>query len=328
MKVLLLLLSGFCITLTIVSCEKNSDYELTVPKHFPEIIFPEDNASTLARIELGRTLFFDPNLSIDSTVSCSSCHHPHLAFADSVSLSAGVNDGHPMRNSPSLINVAFLPYVNKDGGATKLDLQALIPIEDEHEMGISILSLSERLNQNEEYVSRFNIAYDRDPDPYSISRVFAAYVRSLIGGTAPYDLYLSGDSTALNSDALKGKDLFFSERLACGSCHSGVFLTDNSFQNNGYKLDYGEDTGRQLVTGKDGDIGKFRVASLRNIAITAPYMHDGGIETLSDVIDAYAGGQLDHANKSTFINGFELSLTEKADLLSFLESLTDDVENF
>ncbi len=313
---MLFALAVFCFQ----SC--TSEYVLDIPNHFPRPIIPDENRLTQARVDLGKKLFFDPNISIDSTVSCATCHKPELAFSDNVSISAGVNGSRNKRNATSLINTAFLREVNKDGGVTKLDIQALVPIEDKHEMNIPIVKLVKRLEQDEEYVSLFEKAYGNASFIYATPRALASYIRTLIQGDSAYDRYLLGDQNALSSPALRGKRLFESDSLACRNCHSGYDLTDYSYQNNGLYQD-SPDFGRALITLDSLDRGKFRVAKLRNVAITAPYMYDGSLRTLSEVIDHYATGGKNHPNQSQHIKGFVLTKSDKEDLIRFLESLTD-----
>jgi len=291
-----------CILICIVSiyslaCSGIQDYKIDLPDYFPQLIIPKNNLLTNKKIELGKRLFNDRNISIDSTIMCASCHKRDLAFADSVSISPGIKGRLGDRNSPSLINAAFTPLINKDGGVSKLDIQALIPIEDHNEMGIHILELS------------------------TIPRALSSYIRSLVDDSCVYDDYLKGDIDALTDSATRGMNLFFSKTLACGTCHSGALLTNFEFENNGLYEDY-TDIGRALITLQESDQGKFRIPTLRNIALTAPYMHDGSLSTLEQVIDHYSSGGSSHPNKSILITGFVLSEKQQSDLINFLLSLT------
>ncbi len=302
------------------SCQ--TDYVLELPNHFPTPIIPDDNKISAAKIALGKKLFFDPNISIDSTVSCATCHKPEYAFADNVAISTGVNGSRNKRNATSLINAVYLDLVNKDGGVVKLDIQAVVPIEDEHEMNIPIVKLAKSLKNNDQYQKMFEAAYGDASYIYAIPRALASYIRTLVQGDSNYDRYIQGDKSALTDSQLRGKRLFESDSLACNDCHSGFDLTDYSFQNNGLYQLY-PDAGRALITLDSLDRGKFRVASLRNVAVTKPYMYDGSIATLSEVIDHYAKGGQGHINQSEKIKGFKLSQQEKDDLISFLKSFTD-----
>ncbi len=304
------------------SPEEEEAYALDLPVHFPPPALPADNQLTEARVALGQRLFHDPILSADSTVSCVSCHKPGLAFADSLPVSPGIKGRLGFRNSPSLMNVAYLDLVNKDGGVPKLDLQPIVPIEDEAEMGLHILSAAERLNAQAGYREDFLRAYGAEATPFTITRALAAFMRTLISGDSPYDRYVQGRGT-LSAAAERGKALFFSSRTNCSSCHAGFNFTDNSFRNNGLYTNY-EDKGRQRISGQAGDIGKFRVPSLRNVALTAPYMHDGSLPDLQAVLQHYNGGGSGHANQDSLIRPLGLKPSEISDLEAFLNSLTDE----
>jgi len=297
------------------------EYNIDLPEDFPPLHIPANNQLTNKKIKLGERLFNDINISIDSTIMCASCHKRELAFADSLSISPGVQGRLGDRNSPSLINAAFSPLINKDGGVTKLDIQALIPIEDHNEMGISIIELSKRLADDQEYSDLFRQAFDQDPNGFTIPRAFSSYVRSLVDNSSMYDEFLQGDSTALSDSAERGMKLFFSDDLACSNCHNGPLLTSFEFGNNGLYEEY-NDLGRALITLDSLDHGKFRIPSLRNVSLTAPYMHNGSIPTLERVIDHYASGGSSHTSKSQFIKGFKISHGQKSDLLGFLNALT------
>jgi cytochrome c peroxidase len=312
-----------CLTfLALTGCQKNR-FSLNIPPDFPDPVIPKDNIPDAARVQLGKKLFFDKNCSLDSTIACSSCHIPDRAFTDGQSISPGIYGRRGKRNSPSILNAAYLDLVNKDGGVVKLDMQPLVPIEDDHEMGISILKLAERLNRDPEYVHLSQEAYGRTPDPYVITRALSSFVRTLYSGDSPLDHYNRGDSTALGIDALAGKKLFESNRLNCTACHHGFNFTNNEFENNGLYEDY-RDIGRALITLDSSDTGKFRVPSLRNVAITAPYMHDGSLATLGEVVDHYEKtGQNPTQLQSQKLKAFTLTGGEREALIAFLHSLTD-----
>jgi cytochrome c peroxidase len=308
--------------LSLSGCQEKP-LDLAIPDGFPEPEFPENNVPNRLRVQLGEKLFFDRNLSLDSTVSCSSCHLPERAFTDGLPLSPGIQGRLGKRNTPSILNAAYLGLINKDGGVKNLDLQALVPIEDENEMGIPILHLATRLSKDPEYVKQAQAAYGQPPNPFVITRALASFVRTLYSGDSPYDRYVRGDSSALSPAALQGKSLFESERLNCAACHSGFNFTNNAFENNGLYTEY-RDIGRALITLNPADSGKFRVPMLRNVAVTAPYMHDGSLATLEDVINHYEkAGQQPTALQSDKIRAFTLSVHEKKALIDYLNSLTD-----
>ena len=198
-----------------------------------------------------------------------------------------------------------------------------MPIEDENEMGISIVKLIKRLNQDADYSRLFRDAFGQVPNGYNIPRALSSYIRTLISFDSPYDHFISGDSTAMTTSQIRGKDLFYSDRLNCNSCHTGVHFTNQGFENNGLYESY-SDLGRALITLDKKDVGKFRVPSLRNVAMTAPYMHDGSITSLHDVTDHYQNGLSHHANQSPLLKSFSLREMERADLVSFLEALTGE----
>lgn len=296
-------------------------YVLELPSGWPAPDIPEDNELTVARVSLGKRLFYDPALSVDSTISCASCHKQELAFADDVAISPGVEGRLGFRNSPTLANVAYLTRVNKDGGVPKLDLQPSVPIEDHAEMDFSLLAAARRLNAIENYRDDFLRAYDEEASPFTITRSLGAFMRTLISGKSSYDQYLEGKAQ-LTAAELAGMELFFSDRTNCSSCHGGFNFTDNRFLNNGLYETY-EDVGRKRVTILAEDEGKFRVPTLRNIGLTAPYMHDGSVPDLAAVVDHYNSGGSNHPNKDGLIRPLDLSELEQQQLVLFLETLTD-----
>ena len=297
---------------------------MEVPPAFPEIDHPAGNEYTNERWSLGKKLFFDPILSKDGQVSCASCHDPALAFSDKEKVSNGSDGLAGIRNAPTLVNVAYHPYFTREGGVPTLEMQILVPIQEHNEFNNNIVSIADTLAKIEEYVSMSFAAYDQEPNPFVITRALAQFERSLISGQSAYDLqYNYGISRSMSKSAKRGKILFESERTSCTSCHSGFNFTDYSFQNNGLYEKY-EDPGRSRFTQKEEDVAIFKVPSLRNIEITGPYMHDGSIETLEEVIDHYDRGGAAHLNKSKKIKPLHLSNDEKADLLAFLKSLTDE----
>ena len=302
-----------------------SDYPLNLRDDWPEFNIPENNPMSVASVEFGRQLFFDNRLSIDSTVSCASCHKPANGFADATPLSVGVKGQLGFRNSGSLTNVAYIPYFNRDGGVRTLDRFSLVPIEDHAEMNLNLLVMRERLSQDETYVQLAKGIYKRKPDAFAVSRALASFLRTFISDNSPYDRYqYGGDSTALTDKQKRGYDIFFGNKAQCSTCHNGINLTNYQFENNGLYADYtGRDRGRKRVTDQIVDEGKFRVASLRNIALTAPYMHDGSIPDLKSVLDHYQNHGYDHKNKNPVLDQINISDQEKEDLFAFLQSLTD-----
>ncbi len=298
-------------------------YNLVLPAGFPTMSIPADNQLTEVRIELGKMLFFDKALSRDSSVSCGSCHLQSHAFSDVVNISSGIEGRKGMRNSPPLFNLGYHPYFFFDGGVPTLELQVLAPVQDVNEMDHEFPFAVQRLAQNPAYQKMAQIAYKRDFDAFVLTRAIGAFERTLVSGNSTYDKYNNGNSSALNESAKRGLALFTSERLSCSGCHSGFNFTDYSFQNNGLYLQY-PDSGRMRVTTLPEDRDKFKVPSLRNIALTAPYMHDGSIATLPEVVEHYNNGGAANPNKDPRIKPLTLTSQEKSDLLEFLYSLTDN----
>lgn len=313
-----------CNPTTTESIIDNTPYTWNLPAEFPSPIESADNPTTLAKVALGKRLFYEPMLSENNTISCESCHKQNLAFADDKTISPGVHGRLGLRNSPSLANVGYVPKLNKDGGVPKLDIQALVPIEDENEMNINLEDVVARLNTVESYRSDFLHAFGDEASIYNVPRALAAFLRTMISGHSPYDDYIAGNDNALSLSAQRGAALFFSANLACSSCHNGFNFTNDSFANNGLYLDYGLDPGRQRVTISTDDEGHFRVPSLRNVGLTAPYMHDGSLSTLEAVIDHYNKGGVKHPLQDERIRPLSLSDQEKVDLIAFLEHLTDE----
>ncbi len=312
------------IFITIVSCDKDTPYELNIPKHFPIPEIPENNQLTVNRVELGKRLFFDPLLSKDSTISCASCHFPQYAFSDTIPLSKGINGGITERNSPSLVNVAYVKELFKEGGVPSLEHQVISPLENPAEMGFQLKAAAERLAENPYYQEMAQKAYARDFTPYVLVRAIAAFERTLIGGTSKYDEYLTAGNhkTIFSAAEHRGMELFFSKKTNCSNCHSGVLFTNFKYENNGLYEVY-DNVGRSDVTLDKSDKFKFRVSSLRNVEVTAPYMLDGSLPTLEAVVEHYDSGGKNHYQKNDLIRPLGLTEEEKTDLVAFLKTLTD-----
>jgi cytochrome c peroxidase len=305
--------------------EANADspYILDLPAHFPEPEIPEDNALTQKRVELGKALFYDKRLSRDNSLSCGSCHFQEFAFTDQLPKSIGINGRTGIRNAPTLANVAYRNRLMMDGGVPTLELQIMAPLHDPNEFDFNILEAGQRLNQDDRLRQLSLDAYNREIDPYVIIRAIASFERTIISGNAAWDRYLNGDVSALSEQAKRGEALFFSERTSCGSCHAGVNLSDERYHNVGLYTLY-SDEGRARITMSDSDQGKFKTPSLRNIALTAPYMHDGSLETLRDVLLFFNSGGDHHPGKDKRIRQLNLNEEEIEDLVAFLEALTDN----
>lgn len=295
----------------------------TAPAGFPEIPFPEDNPFSYRKWELGKMLFNDKMLSADYTISCASCHKTELAFSDNVALSKGAGSLTGRRNSPTLANVAYHPYYTREGGVPTLEMQILVPIQEHDELNFNIVEIAERMKQVPKYVDMSREIFDREPDAYVITRAIATYERTLVSGNSAYDKYINmRDTRGFGEAAQRGMRLFFSARAGCSDCHSGFNFTNYSFENNGLYEQYA-DPGRKRLTGKEADDALFKVPTLRNVAVTAPYMYDGSVKTLEDVVAHYNSGGKPHPNKSAGLRPLHLSLQEQKDLVAFLYTLTD-----
>jgi cytochrome c peroxidase len=297
-------------------------YHLDIPMGFDPMPIPDDNPLTVEGVELGKKLFYDPILSSDYNMSCAGCHLQEYAFADTVPISRGAHHEHiGTRNSPSLANVGYLKALFSEGGVPSLELQVLAPMGEKSEMDLQIRDAVSRMKEIPEYVDLAKRAYDREIDPWVITHALASFQRTLISGDSPFDrYYYQGKEEAISQAAKNGWKRF--QALNCNACHSGFLFTGQGFFNIGLYEEY-EDTGRGRLHDDPKDIGKFKVPSLRNVALTAPYMHDGSLETLDEVLDHFASGGKDHPNKSSLVRGFELDSVARGELLAFLESLTD-----
>lgn len=295
---------------------------IAIPAAFPPLVAPDDNQPTRERIALGRRLFYDERLSRTEDVSCGTCHLQQNAFADPNRVSVGVEGRTGTRNAPALVNLAWARSFFWHGGVTTLEVQAVGPIRNPLEMDMSLDEVAERLAADEQLVSEFQRAYDEGPSESSITRALASFGRSLVSGNSPYDRYLAGDPSDMSEAAVRGEALFNGERGECFHCHVGYNFTNNAFRNNGIAID-DPDQGRREITLKDSDLGKFKVPTLRNVAVSAPFMHDGSLETLDDVIAAYVQGGRGHPNTDPTIVKLDLSADDQLDLRAFLESLTD-----
>ncbi|MEX0812107.1 MAG: cytochrome c peroxidase [Chitinophagales bacterium] len=315
-------------TLLLTACKKESGEEKDFPfvpdypAGFPEIKSPKNNQLTVMRVELGRQLFLDKRLSRDSSVACVSCHLPEKALTDGLALSEGVEGRKGIRNAPTLFNIGYHPYFFKDGGVPTLEAQVISPVEDENEMDFSIPGAVDRLKGDANYAALAEKAYERPFDAFVLTRAIAAFERTLLSGNSKFDQVTANDTSALNESEKRGLKLFFSEKTQCSTCHSGFDFTDYSFRNNGLYAEY-PDKGRERISINPDDNGKFKVPSLRNVEHTAPYMFDGSLSTLEEVVEHYASGGKGHPNQDELINGFEINTEEKQDLINFLKALSD-----
>lgn len=287
---------------------------------YPVLEYPADNPNNAAAASLGERLFFDPILSVDSSISCGSCHKPELGFATNDRVTPGVGGVLGKRNSPSLLNVGYQPYFMREGGVPSLEMQVLVPLGDATEMAHNVVDAVRRLNRNTSYRNEFLTVYGDTASAFLLVRALANFERTLVDFDAPFDHFIQGDATALSNEAIKGGKLFYG-KAACVQCHSGVLLTDFGFANNGTAIVDSTDYGRELLTNESGDRYVFKVPSLRKVQITAPYMHDGSVSTLADVVEQYNTGGANHSYIDSRIEPLGLSGSEKAQLVAFLEAL-------
>jgi cytochrome c peroxidase len=320
---------AFIIFIITVSCKKDAAIEqeyilMQTPVGFPSMPIAEGNEYTKERWELGKRLFYDPILSNSNKISCASCHLAKNAFSDTTTVSVGDNAVLGKSNSPTLTNVGYNPYYTRAGGVFTLEMQILVPIQEHDEFNSNILDIADRLNLDSTYIKQSLLTYNRSPDPFVITRAIANFERSLMSGNSRFDqYYYQGKQDILTKSEKNGLNLFFSEKTNCSQCHSDFNFTNYTFQNNGLYELY-KDNGRKRLTLLDADEALFKVPTLRNVGVTAPYMHDGSLKSIPAVVEHYISGGKNHKNKSAFIKPLILSNQEKNDLIAFLLSLTDD----
>lgn len=303
----------------LLQCKTNS-HQVSVLGKFEN---PADNPLTEEKIALGRLLFFDKRLSRNETVSCATCHVPSFAFTDRKKVSEGVEGRKTQRNSPSLLNSAYLKTLMFDAHLTSLEIQVIAPIQEHVEMDMDMKTLLTRLRKDEHYVKEAKAIFNRDFDAFVLTRSIAAFERSLISENSRFDQYYSGiKPNALSKNEKAGWKLF-SEKLYCTQCHPAPYFTTFIAENNGLYSEYGEDKGRFRIFNDSNDIGFFKVPSLRNIELTFPYMHDGSKSTLDEVIQHYSKGGEHHTLQSKKIVPFKLTAKETSQLKDFLIALTD-----
>lgn len=298
-------------------------YEFTKPANFPEPVYQfTNNTPTQAGFELGRALFYDPLLSKDSSTACGTCHKQYAAFADAGhAVSHGIKSQLGNRNSPAIFNTAWWPTFFWDGGSTHIELQPIGPITNPIEMDESLVGVIEKLNRSTKYPSMFKAAYGSDTiTTQGIMRAFAQFMGLMVSNQSKYDKVQRGE-TSFTADEQEGYTLF---KANCATCHAEPLFTDFSFRNNGLDTAF-EDEGRRRITLSDGDLGKFKVPSLRNIALTGPYMHDGRFDNLEDVVNHYTNGIKASATLDAQLTApIVLNATQKTQLIAFLKSLSDN----
>ncbi len=348
---MLLRLIAFCffLALTLTSqASANDPFDWRLPSWMTPPPVPVDNPMSAAKVELGRRLFYDIRLSGPGYMSCATCHQQSKGFADSKKVPIGITGVHHHRNSMGLTNVGYFKTLTwANSGEQHLEIQLRRPLFGTKPVEMGSLgherAIIDLLNSNSVYRRLFVQSFpgtDGRIDFENIGKAIATFQRTLISARSPYDRYrYGGDSAAISASAKRGETLFFGDRLRCGTCHQAPHFTDAAtsatYHNTGlYNVDGtgrfpGHDQGLHNITGKPEDIGRFRAPSLRNVTVTAPYMHDGSVASLGDVIEHYkAGGRASLSGapsplRSVLVTGFTLTQAEKTDLLAFLGALTD-----
>ena len=288
---------------------------------------PVKKQPKISKEALGKKLFFDPILSADSTVSCASCHKPEYYFADTMAFSFGVGRKLTARNTPSVLNMASRDLMFWDGRAKSLEDQVLFPIRDHNEMNMPISTAIERLKKSKKYRNWFQQVYGKSPNEKLLAEAVAAYEATLETADSKFDQSNKG-KVKLSADELAGQRLFIG-KAKCFDCHFSPDFTGDEFKNIGlYDGKFWNDKGRFNVTKDSGDLGKFKVPGLRNVAKTSPYMHNGSFKTLKEVIEFYINPKAFVANAigtdTTIAKGIVLNAKEKEQLEAFLLTLTDD----
>jgi cytochrome c peroxidase len=331
--------------LLLLSCSKQKEISLSskpigraltiqTPLGLPPVPVPADNPPTTETVALGRMLYYDPILSRGNNLSCASCHNPALMFVDRQPVSTGDGGAKGVRNSLTILNAAYNPTDFWDGRAASLEEQVGSPMANSVEMNQSHEVSVKKLSAIKQYQIAFERAFGAGPITIEkIQKAIASFERTLLSGNSPFDRYQFGhDKNAMSAAAIRGLAIFIDKnRGNCATCHTigenHALFTDEKFHNIGIGVGGdGEltDLGRYIVTKKPADKGAFRTPSLRNVAMTAPYMHDGSLKTPRDVVDYYAGGGNSNPYLDKEIQPLELSARDKADLAAFLDALTGE----
>ncbi len=314
-------------TLTAQPASAGDGYTIHFPKGVDGSVLqiPEDNPMSAAKVALGRQLYFDPRLSKDGTVSCATCHDPRKGWTDQQPVSTGVGGARGTRNAPTVLNSAFNYMQFWDGRAPSLEAQALGPIENPVEMANRLPKVVAWLNSVPGYRSQFQAVFGGPATADRLAKAIAAFERTIYTGNSPYDRYTQDkDESALSPAAKRGLKLF-EGKARCTQCHVGFDLSDRVFHNIGVGMDRKDpDLGRYDVTHQEKDKGAFKTPILRDLTKTAPYMHDGSVATLEEVIDLYDRGGEPNPWLDPKIKPLHLTAQEKADLLAFLKSLDGD----
>lgn len=323
MRLSALVAGVFAATLAALPAAERLDIPLGLDNYLP---VPEDNPLTREKVELGRRLFNEKQLSRDGTVACSTCHDPKRNFTDDKPLAEGVFGRIGARRVPAILNRAYGTAFFWDGRIPTLEEQVLQPIINDKEMDMTLEEAVARLREDEEYAEEFDSVFGHAITEQDISHALASYVRTILAGNSRYDRYLNGEGDALTELERRGLEIFRGKGN-CTDCHLGPNLTDEKFRNTGIAWKDGElaDLGRFRFTKRENDRGSFKTPTLRNVAGRAPYMHDGSLATLSEVADYYNRG----GNRNPWLDRELLPLrltdAEKEALVAFLQTLTGPV---
>ncbi len=286
------------------------------------LLAPPENPLTADKVALGQQLFFDKRISVDNSLACADCHQPHRAFTDGRRNSIGISGREGDRNTPTIINRAYGRSFFWDGRISTLEEQVLQPIQSPKEMGAELSVVIAKLKEDSTYTSLFQKIFGTPADIRPLSYALASYVRTRLSGNSPYDRFEAGEKDALTELHQQGLRLFRG-KARCVTCHSGSNFTDEEFHNTGVAWrQQSRDPGRLAITGHSRDEGKFKTPTLRDIELTAPYMHDGSLTTLEEVIEFYDRGGIVNANLDRDIRPLNLTPEEKRALRSFLSALT------
>ncbi len=304
----------------------DANFVVKPPLGLPPVPIPDDNPMTAAKVELGKLLYFDKRLSKDGTISCATCHNPETAWTEHKPTSTGIGGQVGGANSPTVINSAYAPTQFWDGRAASLEEQALGPIENPIEMGHNLKDLVAQLNKIPGYKDRFQKVFKTDVTSDGIAKAIAAFERTVLSGNSPYDKFMAGDKNALTAKQKHGQELF--DSAGCSTCHSPPLFSNYRYYNAGVgQKKNPPDPGREAVTKKQSDLGKYRVPILREVANTAPYFHDGSVATLEKAVALMANGGIDNPHLSSMLKGLrdqKLSAADQADIVEFLKALSGD----
>jgi cytochrome c peroxidase len=289
------------------------------------IIWPSDNPYSAQKAYLGRLLYFDTRLSADGTVSCGTCHKPNLAFTDGVAVSTGIKGQKGTRNSPTVLNRAYSLAQFWDGRAVTLEEQVLGPMANPIEMGNTHMAVVKTLKSVAGYRILFTRVFGTDDITVDrVAKAIATFERTIQSGNAPYDRYKAGNPNAMTPQQIHGMNIFI-DKAKCDKCHEGINFTSNSYANLGIGMDKPKpDLGRYIVTKDPKEWGAFKTPTLREIEHTAPYMHDGSLKTLDEVVDFYDKGGRPNKNLDERMKKLNLTAVEKKDLVEFLKALSGE----